>query len=172
MVSWIFYLNKFATPSALKCKSLCFPLMSEIKLPKCWHFISVHFTALSDALSEPPKSTTEAVAGGGVDAVNRNKFTFAWGRNAHPLYIYFCHLQRENSLLGKSRVCCGAKWSLQGLSLSIKNHARSNAVREHKNRMVQGKLAENTALLLLFILSQWGKCKNGKNCWERNGRFV
>lgn len=54
----------------------------------------MHFTALSDALSEPPRSMTETGAGeggggGGVDAVNGNKFTSAWGRSAHRPYIYF-----------------------------------------------------------------------------------
>lgn len=49
-------------------------------------------------------------------------------KDTSSLHI-FLSLAARKSLLGKTR-CCGVKWSLQGLSLSIKNHARGNAARE------------------------------------------
>lgn len=45
-----------------------------------------------------------AGGGGGVDAVNGNKFTSAWGARTHPHCIYFCHLQRENPCWGRRDV--------------------------------------------------------------------
>lgn len=161
MVSWILYLNIFTTPSALKCKSLFFPLMSEIKLPKCWHIISVHFTALSDALSEPPRSMTETGAGeggggGGVDAVNGNKFTSAWGRSAHPPYIYFVTCSEKIPSWGRVASVAGPNEVYKDYLFQLKIMPGAmqweNICKLHKNRMVQRKLTEDTPLLLLFTL--------------------